>query len=295
MPIELAQTTPLIDHHCHGITSKDLDYVNFQKFISESYRPPPEGTSDFQKPVGLAVRRFCAPVLGLEKGVSGEDYVRRRQELGPDDVNRRLMRACGLSHLLIDTGHRASIILDVPAMAGVADVPAREVVRIEALAEEIMRAGVAANAFPNVFADTLRIRSRNAVGLKTIVAYRTTFAIDYSPPADAAVSHAGRTMDEACRGFRQVAAGRCHHHSPSALDRGRGLPGTEVSAAVACRRGRCRHPHACLRSHALYALHRGHGQNGTCRSRCCTASHSCARPAGSRRCSAISITMLNSR
>ncbi|MGL4294090.1 MAG: amidohydrolase family protein [Aestuariivirga sp.] len=190
MPIELAQTIALIDHHCHGITSKDLDYVNFQKFISESYRPPPEGTSDFQKPVGLAVRRFCAPVLDLEKGVSGEDYVRRRQELGPDEVNRRLMRACGLSHLLIDTGHRASIILDVPAMAEVTAVPAREVVRIEALAEEIMRAGVSADAFPNVFADTLRKRSRNAVGLKTIVAYRTTFAIDYSPPSHEAVSQA---------------------------------------------------------------------------------------------------------
>ena len=146
MPIELAQTIPLIDHHCHGITGKDLDYVNFQKFLSESYRPPPEGTSDFQKPVGLAVRRFCAPLLDLEKGVSGEDYVRRRQELGPDEVNRRLMRACGLSHLLIDTGHRASVILDVPDMAKVANVPTFEVVRIEALAEEVMRGGVSADA-----------------------------------------------------------------------------------------------------------------------------------------------------
>ena len=165
MPIELAQTIPLIDHHCHGITGNDLDYVNFQKFLSESYRPPPEGTSDFQKPVGLAVRRFCAPLLDLEKGVSGEDYVRRRQELGPDEVNRRLMRACGLSHLLIDTGHRASIILDVPAMAKVADVPAFEVVRIEALAEEVMRGGVSADAFPTVFAETAagaRARCRGA-------------------------------------------------------------------------------------------------------------------------------------
>ena len=98
------------------------------------------------------------------------------------------MRACGLSHLLIDTGRRASIILDVPAMAKVDRRPGHEVVRIEALAEEIMRVGVSADAFPNVFADTLRKRSRNAVGLKTIVAYRTTFAIDYSPPSHEAVA-----------------------------------------------------------------------------------------------------------
>ena len=147
MPIELAQSIPLIDHHCHGITGKDLDYVNFQKFISESYRPPPEGTSDFQKPVGLAVRRFCAPLLDLEKGVSGERYVRRRQELGPDEVNRRLMRACGLSHLLIDTGHRASIIVDVPAMGAIADVGAPVLVRND---DVIAAAGVSENAFAHV-------------------------------------------------------------------------------------------------------------------------------------------------
>lgn len=198
MPIELVASVPLIDHHCHGITGDGLDYAGFQRLISESYRPPPDGTSDFQKPVGLAVRRFCAPVLDLEKGVSGAEYVRRRQELGPDEVNRRLMRACGLSHLLIDTGHRASIILDVPAMAKVADVPAREVVRIEALAEEVMRGGVSADAFPDEFAETLRRRSRAAVGLKTIVAYRTTFAIDYSPPSRQAVSNAaGQWMKRA--------------------------------------------------------------------------------------------------
>lgn len=195
MPIELAASIPLIDHHCHGITRNDLDYVDFQKLISESYRPPPDGTSDFQKPVGLAIRRFCAPVLGLDKGVSGADYVQRRQELGPEEVNRRLMRACGLSHLLIDTGHRAGMILDVPAMAEVAAVPAFEVVRIEALAEEIMRGGVSADDFPAAFAEALRERARHAVGLKTIVAYRTTFNIDYARPGTSAVKEAaGRWM-----------------------------------------------------------------------------------------------------
>ena len=42
--------------------------------------------------------------------------------------------------------------------------------------------------FPAVFAEKLRERARDAVGLKTIVAYRTTFAIDYSRPAQGAIA-----------------------------------------------------------------------------------------------------------
>ena len=93
---------------------------------------------------------------------------------------------------------RSSIIVDVPAMGAIADVPAYEVVRIEALAEEVMQGGVSADAFPAVFAEKLRERARDAVGLKTIVAYRTTFAIDYSRPAQGAVAQAAGQWIKRC-------------------------------------------------------------------------------------------------
>jgi hypothetical protein len=195
MPIDLAATIPLIDHHCHGVTADDLDFAAFQRLISESYRPPPEGTTEFQKPVGLAVRRICAPVLDLPKGVSGAEYVARRQALGAAEVNRRFLRGSGLSHLVIDTGHRAGMILDVPGMAAVAGVPAHEVVRIEALAEEVARSGVTADGFAAAFDSRLRERAAGAAGLKTIVAYRTTFAIDHTRPGTGeVVQAAGRWM-----------------------------------------------------------------------------------------------------
>ncbi|MFO1088057.1 MAG: amidohydrolase family protein [Hyphomicrobiales bacterium] len=200
---EFVRTVPLIDHHCHGVTDHELDFTGFQKLLSESYRPPPEGTTDFQKPVGLAVRRFCAPLLDLEKGVSGEAYVARRAQLGSAEVNRRLLRSAGLSDLVIDTGHRASMILDVPDMAKVAGMPAHEIVRIEALAEEVARSGVDAARFGQVFAERLAERSKGAVGLKTIVAYRTTFAIDYTRPSAAAFAAAtGAWMKSAEQGGR---------------------------------------------------------------------------------------------
>ena len=146
---------PLIDHHCHGVSPADLDFAGFQALFSESYRPPPAGTTEFQKPLGLAIRRFCAPLLDLEPSVSGEAYVERRRALGAGEVNRRFLRAAGLDRLLVDSGLRSSEILSVAQMAEAAARPAHEVVRIESVIEEVAKSGVDAAAFPTAFAERL--------------------------------------------------------------------------------------------------------------------------------------------
>ena len=56
---------PLVDHHCHGVVPGDLDRRSFEGLISEGFEPAPEGGSHFDSPVGLAIRRWCAPVLEL--------------------------------------------------------------------------------------------------------------------------------------------------------------------------------------------------------------------------------------
>ncbi|MGH6890651.1 MAG: hypothetical protein ACREEP_00170, partial [Dongiaceae bacterium] len=183
MLTELSLDLPLIDHHCHGVSPAELDYKGFQAMFSESYLPPPEGTSEFQKPLGLVIRRFCAPVLDLEPLSSGDAYVERRLALGAAEVNRRFLTACGLDALLIDTGHKSNAIMTWQDMGKVAERPAHEVVRIEAVAEEVAKSGVTAANFPDAFAAALESRARGAVGLKTIVAYRVTFKIDQSAPA----------------------------------------------------------------------------------------------------------------
>ena len=76
MPIESVAHIPLIDHHCHGVSPADLDWKQFQALFSESYRPPPPGTNEFQKPLGLAIRAFCAPLLDLEPHVIGRGLCR---------------------------------------------------------------------------------------------------------------------------------------------------------------------------------------------------------------------------
>jgi len=203
MPTEIAIDLRLIDHHCHGVSPAELDYKRFQAMFSESYLPPPPGTSEFQKPLGLVIRRFCAPVLDLAPLSSGEAYVARRLALGAAEVNRRFFAASGLDCLLVDTGHRSDAILACQEMGKIAGKPAHEIVRIEAVAEEVARSGLAAVDFPDAFAAALEARAKGAVGLKTIVAYRTTFRIDQSAPAKAqVVGAAGDWFRKAAEGGR---------------------------------------------------------------------------------------------
>ncbi len=192
--------TRLLDHHAHGVSPAELDFKQFQAAFSESYLPPPEGTSEFHKPLGLVIRRFCAPMLDLQPFASGESYVERRLELGAAEVNRRFLRAGGFERLLIDTGFKSSTILNVEQMSEVAAVPANEVVRIEAVAEDVARSGVGAKGFHNALKERLLERSRNAIALKTIVAYRTTFIVDQTAPTEAEI------VEGAGQWFREIEA-----------------------------------------------------------------------------------------
>ena len=141
------------------------------------------------------IRRWCAPLLDLQPFASNEEYVDRRLAIDPGEVNRRFLRASGLSALLLDTGYRSADILQPAEMASAAGVPAHEVVRIEAVAEATLAAGGEAGNFARAFAEALSAAARDAVGLKTIIAYRGGFDFDQQPPPTSSVAEAaGRAM-----------------------------------------------------------------------------------------------------
>jgi hypothetical protein len=186
---------PLVDHHCHGVVPQDLDRPSFEGFINEGFDPAPEGTSHFDSPVGLAIRRWCAPVLELRPLPSADEYLARRAALGAEEAQRRLLRAAGLEALLVETGYRASGLLGPKAMGSLAAVPAHQVVRLEAVAEAVARGGVGAAAYPYAFARALEQAAAEAVGLKTVVAYRGGFDFDPARPSTAeVVAAAGRWL-----------------------------------------------------------------------------------------------------
>ena len=180
----------LCDHHCHGVVADDLDRAGFEALFSEGHRPVP-GCTQFDKPLGLMIRRWCAPALGLEKHAEPDAYVARRRDLGVEEVNRRLIAGTKSGMLLVDTGLRAGAILTPEQLTALTGIPAREIVRIEAVMEAAAREASNGADLRRRFDERLPERAKGAAGLKSIVAYRATFDIDQTRPADAEVEAAG--------------------------------------------------------------------------------------------------------
>ncbi|MET7333141.1 amidohydrolase family protein [Nonomuraea sp. NPDC005650] len=180
----------LVDHHVHGVTSHDLSRRAFEELITESDRPVPSWMTPFDSQVGYAILGHCAPVLGLDPHCTPEEYLARRARLGVDETNRLLLGASGIGHFLVETGYRGEELLGPSGMAEVTGVPADEVVRLEAVAEQVAAGGCGAGAFADRFAEALWERTRTARGLKSIVAYRYGLDFDPAPPAREEVTEA---------------------------------------------------------------------------------------------------------
>jgi predicted TIM-barrel fold metal-dependent hydrolase len=196
---------PLVDHHVHGALKSNVDRPKLELMLTESDRTIPAWMTQFDSQVGLAIRRWCGPVLGLEPRVAATNYVARRLELGHAEVARRLLSASGIGHYLLETGHQRDELLDPAGMAEITGRRVDEVVRLEAVLEELAVSGVDAGNVPDRFRELLAIRTVAAVGLKSIIAYRHGFDFDPTPPTDAeVVIAAGRWLRE----FEDTASAR---------------------------------------------------------------------------------------
>jgi uncharacterized protein len=180
----------LTDHHVHPALGGELSRSRFEQLITESGWAAPAGTTQFDSQLGLAVRRWCGPVLGLPPSAPPEDYLARRAELGAAEATSRLLRASGIGHFLIDTGYPADGMLGLPAMAEAAGAPVTEIVRLESVAEQVARDGVTAAGFGERFRAALWQRASRAAGVKSIVGYRFGLDIDPAPPGPAEVTAA---------------------------------------------------------------------------------------------------------
>jgi len=114
----IAEPLPLIDHHVHGVAAGALDGPGVEALLSESPAPAPQGTSAWDSQLGIAVRRWCAPVLDLEPSVPAERYLQRRAELGPAEVDRRLLHAAAVEAWLVDSGWQTDQVLTPGQLAG---------------------------------------------------------------------------------------------------------------------------------------------------------------------------------
>ncbi|MFF9087759.1 amidohydrolase family protein [Streptomyces sp. NPDC014991] len=189
---EALAALPLVDHHCHGAVTADLSAGDFESLLTEGDAWP--GVSSFDSPVGVAVRRHCAPLLDLPRHAPPADYLTRRSELGWQEVNRRFLTASGAGVFCVDTGYAPHPVTSPAELAAAAGATACEVVRLEQLAESVAARGVEAGEYPAVLRATAEeaVRRPGVVAVKSIAAYRTGFALDPERPADAEVTRAAR-------------------------------------------------------------------------------------------------------
>ncbi len=184
----------LVDHHVHGALRATPDRAALEGMLTESDRPVPPWMTMFDSPLGLAIRRWCAPLLDLEPAAPADEYVARRTELGEAEVTRRMLRASGVERYLVETGFAADAVLGPDEMAAAADAAAAEIVRLESVFEQLateVGAAAAVRTFPEVLAE----RTTGAAGLKSVVAYRFGFDFAPEPPTPVeAVAAAGAML-----------------------------------------------------------------------------------------------------
>ena len=177
----LVADLPLIDHHCHGVARDPLDRAAFEAQLCEAAGPGTWHGSLFDTQVGFAVRRVCAPLLDLPVHASADDYLARRAELGTDEVNRRLVTSTGITEFLVDTGYLGDTVTSPAELGRLGGATARRIVRLETVAEKVVTTSTAAG-FADAYRTALADAAADAVGLKSIAAYRVGLDLDPRRP-----------------------------------------------------------------------------------------------------------------
>jgi hypothetical protein len=178
----------LVDHHCHGLVSTELDRTAFEEMLTEADSVSWLGTTLFDSLIGLALRRWCAPVLDLEPHTPADDYLARRAELGAEEVNRRFLRATGTGDFLLDGGFLPDKVTGTEELARLAQARAYDIVRLEQVAEDVVCAGTSGVGFADAFSSELEKRTAYAVGVKSVAAYRVGLELSGERPTAADVA-----------------------------------------------------------------------------------------------------------
>ncbi|WP_328909524.1 amidohydrolase [Streptomyces sp. NBC_00234] len=184
----------LVDQHCHGVLRAELGLATFEAQLSSAASGPAPGTTFFDTQTGFSVRRWCPPLLDLEAHCAPARYLARRRELGVVETTRRLLRATGVATYLVDTGLPGD--LTGPAeIASAAGAEAREIVRLEALAEQVADTSGTADTFLVNLAEAVHAASASAVAFTSVAGALHGPARNPRPPGPGEVrTAAGRWL-----------------------------------------------------------------------------------------------------
>lgn len=209
---------PLVDHHVHGLLRDPLDEQDLLDALVQAGHG--DRTAVFDSQVGFAIRRICAPELGLPAFADAADYLAARVDLGFDEATHRLLGASGIRTFLIDDGHAPERLLPDDRMMQLAGPGARShrIVRLETLAEQVMADAASGADFVDRLAAAFTAAAGVAVGFKTVAAYRSGLALAPSRPTSAELADAADRWFTASR-RDPVASATAGDRPPAVSDR----------------------------------------------------------------------------
>lgn len=175
----------------------------------------------FRSLLGLALRRWCAPVLDLPAHSAAEEYLWRRAELGWHEVSRRLLRETGVRHWFLDTGYAPGPVTAPAHLAELGGGAGHEVLRIESVAETLF----ATSPSPAALIEGIRAKLHGSfsIAYKSVVAYRTGLAVPATQPEEPEVLRAAAAWmrgKEARLTDPVVLAWLVHEAARAGIDRG---------------------------------------------------------------------------
>ena len=194
---EFLASLSLVDHHVHGVIRENPSAESFSNMITESDRTPKSIAVAMNSQVGFAARRWAAPIIGAPAHISADEYFAHRLAVGNEVVNEKLLKAANIGHYFIETGYRGDEIHGVEGMRAITGSTVSEIIRIETIAESLVRSGTTVATFASDFSRDLAAAARGAIGLKSIVAYRIGLDFDPTrPSAQEVEAAAGRWLKE---------------------------------------------------------------------------------------------------
>src|SRR3954471_2102922 len=172
---------PPIDHHAHNLlTPEAAARTPFRAAFTEGYDP---AILTDHAQYTLFYRRSLREIAAvLECDLSEEAVLARRAEFGFEELAGRFFRAANLELMMLDDGFLPGRIM--PTDWHGRFVPTRRILRIEALAEDLLAPATGFDDFLASYRAALDPPPAN-VGLKTIAAYRTGLDVG-RPSADEA-------------------------------------------------------------------------------------------------------------
>jgi len=178
MPLDLSHIR-ILDHHAHNLLTPDaMRKFTLTAAFTEGYAEEIVSQHVTQTLFFKRSLRQLAEVLNCEPTLEG--LLDAREQLGYEGLAWTLFEAGRFAALLLDDGFMPDRIMTTAWHNRFA--PTYRFIRIEYLAEQLIKQHPTWQAFVEAFRAALAVRDETVVGFKSIVAYRT--GLDVRPPND---------------------------------------------------------------------------------------------------------------